>query len=233
MASGADTNQATPSSEPLSRGALIEVAVAIARSEGLGALTMRRLAVATGKAPMTLYSHIPNKDGLLVLVADALLGEIEVPQGRWDQALKELSLSTWRTMGETAGLAHFVWRHVPYFFTPQGLRLADGSMGLLIDAGFGPDDARRAQEALMTYITGDVQRHEAWLAAGGGPVARKVKGYPNLEAVSTHNLGRRRSGADTEETFVYGLELLLEGLRRDPRRRRRRAAAPRRQGRLP
>lgn len=223
-----EPREASPKKQVLSQQALIEVAVAIARSEGLEALTMRRLALATGKAPMTLYSHIANKDELLVHVADSLLGEIAIPDGPWHHALSELSLSTWRTMGETRGLATFVWRHVPYFFTPEGLRLADASMGLLMKGGFEPIDASRALEALMTYITGDVQRHEAWLATGRSPTARKVRGYPNLQAVVAHKPAGRHSVADTEEMFVYGLGLLLEGLRRDPRRQRRRAAEPRR-----
>jgi AcrR family transcriptional regulator len=225
-----ESHEAASKKQPLSQRALIDVAVAIARSEGLDALTMRRLALATGRAPMTLYSHIANKDELLLLVADALLGEIAVPKGPWHRALSELSLSTWRTMGETRGLATFVWRHVPYVFTPEGLRLADGAMGLLMDGGFEPIDASRALEALMTYITGDVQRHEAWLATGRSPSARKVKGYANLQAVSASKPAGRHSVADTEEMFVYGLGLLLEGLRRDPRRRRRRTTEPRQRG---
>jgi AcrR family transcriptional regulator len=225
-----ESHEAASKKQPLSQRALIDVAVAIARSEGLDALTMRRLALATGKAPMTLYSHIANKDELLVLVADSLLGEIVVPNGPWHRALGELSLSTWRTMGETRGLATFVWQHVPYFFTPEGLRLAEASMGLLMEGGFEPIDASRALEALMTYVTGDVQRHEAWLTTPRAPSARKVKGYPNLHAVATHKPAGRHSVADTEEAFAYGLGLMLEGLRRDPRRRRPRATEPRQRG---
>jgi AcrR family transcriptional regulator len=229
VSSASDIGERGPRRAALSRAALIDVAVTIARSEGLEALTMRRLAEATGKAPMTLYSHIPNKEGLLILVADTVLGQIEIPRGRWDRALSELSLSTWRTMGEVAGLATFVWKHVPYFFTPEGLRLADGSMGLLIKGGFEPADAGRALEALMTYITGDVQRHEAWLATARKPLARKVKGFPNLAAAATRKPAGRHSLTDTEEMFSYGLGLLLEGLRRDTRRRRLTAAEQRQQ----
>ena len=205
--------------ETLNRQALVDVAVTIAQSEGLSALTMRRLAEATGKAPMTLYSHVPSKDALLVLVADTVLGRIEIPQGKWDRALSAVSLSTWRTLGEAPGLATYIWKQVPYFFTQQGLRLADEAIGLLIAGGFTPVDAGRALEALMTYITGTVQRQEAWAAAPRAPLARKVKGYPNLEAVTAHKPAGRNPAADTE-AFVYGLELLMEGLRRDPRRRR-------------
>jgi TetR/AcrR family transcriptional regulator, tetracycline repressor protein len=203
----------------LSRDALVEVAVTIAQSEGLSALTIRRLADATGKAPMTLYSHVPNKEALLVLVADTLLARIEIPQGRWDRAFGSLCLSTWRTLGDAPGLATYIWKHVPYFFTGEGLRLADGAIGLLIAGGFSPVDASRALEALMTYITGDVQRREAWAANPRARLGSKVKGYSNLEAVSAGQAAGRQRKTDSEKQFTYGLELLLEGLRRDARRR--------------
>ena len=203
----------------LSRDILIEVALRIAREDGLAALTMRRLAEATDKAPMTLYSHVPNKEALLVLVADALLEQIEIPTGRWDSALRELCLSTWRTMGETAGLATYVWKHVPYFFTPQGLRLAEESMALLVKGGFAPKDAARALEALMTYVTGDVQRREAWSNAPKRSLPREVKGHTHL-AAAAESPAIRHSSADAQDIFIYGLDLILEGLRRDTRRKR-------------
>ncbi|BBZ70607.1 TetR/AcrR family transcriptional regulator [Mycobacterium paraseoulense] len=201
---------------------LIDSAVTIALSEGLDALTMRRLAEATGKAPMTLYSYVPNKEALLDLVADALMARVVVPTGPWDQALTELSLSTWRAMSQAAGLASFIWKHVPYFFTPEGLRLADGAMGLLVDGGFEAGDASRALEALMTFITGDVQRREARARLSRRSLTRKVKGYPNLEAAAVGATASRKSATESEESFSYGLDLLLEGLRRDPRRKPRR-----------
>lgn len=203
---------------PLSREELVDAAVAIARSEGFGALTMRRLAETTGKAPMSLYSHVASKEALLDLVADALMAEVEVPTGRWDHALTELSLCTWRAMSQAAGLATFIWKHVPYFFTPEGLRLADGAMGLLMEGGFAPGDASQALEALMTFITGDVQRREARAQLTRALLARRVRGYPNLEAATAAATTGRRSTSQHEESFSYGLERLLEGLRRDPRR---------------
>lgn len=217
MTSTHGSNDASKST--LSRDILIDVALRIAREDGLAALTMRRLAEATDKAPMTLYSHVPNKEALLVLVADALLEQIEIPTGRWDSALRELCLSTWRTMGETAGLATYVWKHVPYFFTPQGLRLAEESMALLVKGGFAPKDAARALEALMTYVTGDVQRREAWSNAPKRSLPREVSGHTHL-AAAAESPAIRHSTADAQDIFIYGLDLILEGLRRDTRRKR-------------
>lgn len=205
-------------SDPLSRDALLDAALAIARAEGLGAVTMRRLATETGKAPMTLYSHIPNKQSLLILVADAVLSDIPISEAAWDDALRDLCMSTWRRLREVPGLAAFVWHQVPYLMTPQGLRLADGAVGLLIRGGFYPVAAGQGLESLMTYVTGDVERHQARLDAVRIST-RQLKGYPNLQAIASQNRSGKTDSA-LEETFSYGLELLLEGLRRDPRRTR-------------
>ena len=213
-----ESGAASTKREPLNQQLLIETAVSIAQSEGLAAVTMRRLASATGKAPMTLYSHVPNKESLLVLIADAVLSKIAIPRGQWDEALAELCLSTWREMGKVPGLAPFVWAHVPYLPTPHGLRLADASLDLLRQGGFQPADAGRALESLMTYVTGDVERHQARRTPAPMP-ARQLKGYPNLQALRAAQGTRRHPAGDPEEDFSYGLALLIEGLRRDPRRR--------------
>src|SRR3954465_7858333 len=57
-------------------------------------LTMRALATELRVTPMALYHHVPNKDALLQLVADAVIGEIDVPPpdvGPWDVRLAALA----------------------------------------------------------------------------------------------------------------------------------------------
>lgn len=55
----------------LSIDALVEAATAIADAEGLGAVTMRRVAKELGVVPMTLYTYVPGKAELLDLMLDA------------------------------------------------------------------------------------------------------------------------------------------------------------------
>lgn len=69
-----------PSDRPgrtgLTKQAVVEHAIAIADAEGLGALTMRRVAERVGVGAMTLYTHVPGKPELVELMLDAVAGEV-------------------------------------------------------------------------------------------------------------------------------------------------------------
>lgn len=60
----------------LSSREIAEVASRIMRDEGEAALTMRRVASECGVTPMALYHHVDNKEGLLTLVVDDIIGEV-------------------------------------------------------------------------------------------------------------------------------------------------------------
>jgi AcrR family transcriptional regulator len=56
-------------------GAVVDAAVGIADGEGLGALSMRRLADEVGVGAMTLYGYVPGRAELLQLMLDAIAGQ--------------------------------------------------------------------------------------------------------------------------------------------------------------
>ncbi|MEU9122336.1 TetR/AcrR family transcriptional regulator C-terminal domain-containing protein [Streptomyces sp. NPDC048506] len=64
----------------LSRDRVVRAAVKVADAEGLRALSMRRVAAEFGVSSMALYRHVANKDELVLLMADAVFEEIELPE---------------------------------------------------------------------------------------------------------------------------------------------------------
>ena len=64
---------------PLSRERVLAEAVVLADENGIGSLTMRRLADRLHVEPMSLYYHVANKDEILDGMVDAVFGEIELP----------------------------------------------------------------------------------------------------------------------------------------------------------
>ena len=64
-----------PTREPLTTGRLLAAAVNLADTEGITAVTMRRLAGVLGVEAMSLYHHVPNKGALLDGLVDAVVGE--------------------------------------------------------------------------------------------------------------------------------------------------------------
>ncbi|NRQ31819.1 GntR family transcriptional regulator [Nonomuraea sp. NN258] len=63
----------------LNREHVLRAAIAIADAEGLGAVSMRRLAAELGAGPMSLYRHVTSKDELVTQMADEVFGEVELP----------------------------------------------------------------------------------------------------------------------------------------------------------
>lgn len=79
----------------LTRDEIAAAAVRIADTEGFDALSMRRLACELDAGTMTLYHYVRNKDELLAIVNDAVMGELVVPDEElpddWRDALMTIA----------------------------------------------------------------------------------------------------------------------------------------------
>jgi AcrR family transcriptional regulator len=85
----------------LDRGRIVRTAIAIADAEGIDALTMRRIAQELDAAPMSLYRHVPDKEALVSLMLEEVLGEgrlPEAPSGDWRADLTFLANASWALM---------------------------------------------------------------------------------------------------------------------------------------
>ncbi len=81
-----------------SRARIAAAAVGLADSEGFEAVSMRRVAQELGVGTMTLYHYVANKDELVTLMMDAVMGEVLVPAdrlpGEWRPAMARIAIST-------------------------------------------------------------------------------------------------------------------------------------------
>ena len=80
---------------PLSRERALVAAVALADREGIGALTMRKLADELGVEAMSLYHHVANKEEILDGMIDTVFAEIDLPRTDigWKAAMRERGMS--------------------------------------------------------------------------------------------------------------------------------------------
>ena len=60
----------------LSREQIVRAAIELLDAEGAAGLSMRRLGTKLGSGATSLYWHVANKDELLELAVDEVLGEI-------------------------------------------------------------------------------------------------------------------------------------------------------------
>ncbi|MEV5597765.1 TetR/AcrR family transcriptional regulator [Streptomyces sp. NPDC052496] len=75
------------------RAEITAAAVALADTEGLGAVTMRAVAARIGAGTMSLYSYVPDKETLLELMIDEVSGGHRLPSapsGDWRADLRHL-----------------------------------------------------------------------------------------------------------------------------------------------
>ncbi|MFE7743153.1 TetR/AcrR family transcriptional regulator C-terminal domain-containing protein [Nocardia sp. NPDC057455] len=87
------------SDQALNRNDVIRSAIRIADTEGLDAVSMRRLAAELGVGPMSLYRHVESKDELLTHMADMAFGELELPEpgpDGWRAKLELIARRQWQ-----------------------------------------------------------------------------------------------------------------------------------------
>ncbi|CAI9419546.1 TetR/AcrR family transcriptional regulator [Nocardioides sp. T2.26MG-1] len=78
----------------VSTGTVVAAAIRLADADGLGAVTVRRLAGELGVSTMSVYTHVNSRDDLLVLMADAVHGQLDRPSyGRlgWRARVRRLA----------------------------------------------------------------------------------------------------------------------------------------------
>ncbi|MFE5123429.1 TetR/AcrR family transcriptional regulator [Streptomyces sp. NPDC056669] len=140
-----------------SRTQITEAAVRIADVEGLEAATMRRIAAEIGAGAMSLYRYVPSRDDLIELMADHLMGEVDVtgmPSGDWRADLARYANQT-RAMWLRHPWIATVHRALPGH-GPNQLRLIEGVMGAL-DPYVSIDENLALMAILNSYIEGVVR----------------------------------------------------------------------------
>jgi TetR/AcrR family tetracycline transcriptional repressor len=134
---------------PLTREELLDEALGIVDSEGLAALTMRRLAAAVGVEAMSLYYHVPNKEALLDGVVERMRSEMRLPETApddWADALAAIFVEYRRVLTAHPNMLPLAARRTS----------GAGASGLeyLIDQGVPPDDAVELYQSLVAFTIG-------------------------------------------------------------------------------
>ncbi len=201
---------ARPRKPLLSRERIVEAASALVDTEGLDAVSTRRLAAGLGVSGPSLYNHFRNKDEILDAVADTVSAQVDLSMfedGRdWRTALHD-----WAVSYRAALRAHP--NIVPVLAQgpgrrPAGLRVADAVFGAMVAAGWPPAQATRIGALMRYFITGS-----ALGSFAGGFVddeaAYDPADYPHLG--QAHLLAERQQQVD-EGAFETGLRALIDGL---------------------
>jgi AcrR family transcriptional regulator len=209
----------------LSRERVLRAAITHADAGGIEALTMRTLAEELGVAPMALYRHIANKDDLVDAMVDVVFSEVDLPASTagWKTAMRQRAISAREVLSRhrwAIGLMES--RTNP---GPGNLRHHDAVIGTLRAAGFTTEMAAHAYSLVDSYIYGFALTQMNLPFDTSAEVAEvaqnmlqpfPVNEYPNLvEFITEHAM---KPGYDYGDEFVYGLDVILDGLERARKR---------------
>ncbi|WP_262282165.1 TetR/AcrR family transcriptional regulator [Micromonospora sp. MA102] len=213
--------------QPLSQQAVVDAALAVLSREGLGGLSMRRVAQELSTGPASLYAHVSGREELLELLVDRVSADITVPEpdpGRWTEQVREVARQAYRVYAAHTDLALASLATIPT--GPNALRVTDGLLAVLRSGGVPAQQAAWFLDRLFLYIAGD--------AYEGALYAEKVRAagqdqptwwarmreqlstyYRNLPAARYPHLREHVDvllAGDGDTRFDFGLDLLIQGL---------------------
>lgn len=139
----------------ITRDQVLRVAVALIDTEGLAALSMRRLARELGVEAMTLYHHVKNKAALEDAVVEYVLTEAFAqlaPVGPWQQVVSSYAMALHRGLLAHPGAA-VLFAQRPAM-TPRNLEQLENLLDALTKAGFSSADALTIVRATAASVLG-------------------------------------------------------------------------------
>jgi AcrR family transcriptional regulator len=212
---------------PLHRDRVVEQAIAILDADGPDALTFRRLAADLDVGVATLYWHVDNKDMLLQLALDQVLGEIErgfdaTPERSWEERLRDWLVELWRVLRRHPWAAALAIASVER--GPNMLRHWDRGAMLLLDAGFDPRQVFHGLSTLYMYAIGVGVQDATWHSYGANDdaqirqaaLAQATEFFSSLDPDTYPSFQRVTpvlAAHDEDQQFLAGADLLIAGLR--------------------
>ena len=203
-----------PAKKPLSRDAIVDEALRQLTADGLGGMSLRKVATALETGPASLYAYVADLRELHALVLDRALAKVKVPRAGapWRERLQALLAAYLRVLCASPGLAQLAFGTIA--IGPNALRITEALLGLLDEGGVDARTSAWAVDLLVLYVTAIAAEHSDGLKSVGpeSAVARaftaaSLHEYPHLRAAREHLL----SGTG-EERFAWALAVLLGGV---------------------
>lgn len=219
--------------KPLTRERVLEEAIALADKDGIEGLSMRKLGQALGVEAMSLYNHVANKGELVAAMVDGVIARFELPddEPRWDKAIRRCAIAAHDLLIEhpwACSLA-LVPSDIGVVGGPR-IRYMEWLLRRLREAGFPPELTYSAYHTLDSHIfgftlwqLGHVQAARRLTPPDGQSVEEWADRFiqqmrPDYPYLAEHADQHMAAGArDGRHEFEFGLDLILDGLRKRKR----------------
>jgi AcrR family transcriptional regulator len=217
-----------PAKTPLSQEAVVDAALAILQSDGLEAVTMRRVASALDTGAASLYVYVSGREGLLQAMLDRVISTIKLDApnpSRWRMQLHSLLRRMRQTLVAHPGIAAITLADSPT--SEAVLRLTENLLGILLAGGFDPQDAAWACDLFVLLVTAAAREDDVRRPSGGKTHRRQqvdqllktFAGLPHERFPLIVGHATQMVAGDAEERFRFAIDVLIDGVAaRDARR---------------
>src|SRR6266849_352203 len=211
----------------LSLARIVDAAVRVADAEGLGAVSMGRVAAELGAAPMSLYRHVSAKEELLALMVDAAWGDSPGSPGPGEGW--RAGLSRWAWAMHAAARRHPWVVRIPVNglpVMPREVAWFEDALACLRDTGL--TEARKGSVIMLLagYVRNvaateaDVESAirssgldpSAWMSSYAGLLRQLTdpQRFPALTELIAAGVFDAADAPDDE--FIFGLDRILDGI---------------------
>lgn len=213
----------------LSGEQIVAKAIELTDRDGLGGLSMRRLADELGITAMSLYGYVPSKAELLDVMSDRAYGEIASrgdPAAPWQTRLAVLARQHWALLLSHPWLLHIaasrplLGPNVTALYDAElaavdGLGLTDIEMDLIVSLldDYVRGTARGAAEAAEAQARTGMSDQQWWEAYG--PLLAEVLDparYPTAVRVGSAAGAEYDAAHDPARSFTFGLQRIIDGI---------------------
>lgn len=139
---------------PLDRARITTTAIEMIDEVGVEKLTMRAVAARLDVSAMALYHHVEDKDELLRMVGDDVLGRLRLPDpdaGDWRENFISVSLAAVDALLEVPGLSSVL---LSSKMLPNARRLVRFCISQFERAGLEHDTAQEVYAGVQTLVLG-------------------------------------------------------------------------------
>ena len=211
-----------PAKAPLSQDAVVDAALAILKSDGLEAVTMRRVAAALDTGAASLYVYVSGREGLLQAMLDRVIATIELDApdpSRWRAQLHSLLQRMHQALIAHPGIAAMTLADPPT--TEAVLLLTENLLGILLVGGLDPQGAAWACDIFVLLVTAAAREDDARRPRGSDDgdrreqVDRLYKTFAGLPPdrfplIAAH--ATQMVAGDGDERFRFATDVVLDGL---------------------
>ncbi|NQX62133.1 TetR/AcrR family transcriptional regulator [Paenibacillus qinlingensis] len=206
---------------PLDRERIIQAVLSLLRDEGLGSISMRKIADFLGVKAASLYYHVKDKEQLMHLLAEQISSDVSFPDESldWQEQLREWALQFRLVLHRYRDAVSIM--SATMAGSPKRLAHIEFLYRLFAQSGFRDPHIPWFASMIKNYIYSFVDEENRLMARAAEPVepSDKIGETPaaRMQSLSAEHyphfvrLLPYTTAVNWNEEFLFGLKVLVDG----------------------